>query len=126
MTDVQEAPAAASANKYPTDTEINACLTKAAGIMRERGLQQYGFYGLPDENGKRAICTAGSIVVAATGEERNGWDHDKLATAAVARFNESIGRHPDGWALCEWNNEPGRTTEQAAEALEKAAAWTPS
>jgi hypothetical protein len=111
----------------PVMDEASQLLMKAADIMRNQDhLLQYDF--------ARAgcVCTYASVL-AAEGKKAedlrfpNG-GHTVAGKLALVRLARTIDPNTDAFAatICHWNNEAGRTKEEAAELLEKAAKAGPT
>ena len=102
-----------------------AVLRRAAGIVRERGwcrgTQQ-------DELGR--VCALGALNIALSGHvysfrgpfRLDGWqpsNHPGMDAACHALY-EAIG-DDTFWCIPHWNNQPGRTADEVAQMLDRAA-----
>ena len=109
-TKVQAPPEKPAEPKYPE-------LLRAAEIVRERWCQ-HGYGGGPDTRDINTRC-AGNAILEAEGRFQNGspgW------TDGQRRFSRAMGWGKYGAReMFFWNDTPGRTREEVAEALERAA-----
>lgn len=91
-------------------TDAQKTLLKAAEIVRERGLCQGTFIGRDG-----SICTVEAIWGATRGTEN--------FVPALRRFADFMGLGINRVAV--WSDAPGRTAEEVASALERAALSSP-
>ena len=94
-------------------TETQTILLAAAAEVRKGWCQ--GAY----QDGRKNVCALGAISRAVCGDALKGI-LDPTAISATRRVVEHVGIG-EGLALWAWNDEPGRTAEEVATALENAA-----
>lgn len=113
-------------------SQVRIDLRHASRVMRTNGLMQRNYcdydQAIADNIpfGKARVCTQAAVHVAISGDPLPvGYDKDPRILAATDHLRNYLMDHYANHGVIDWNDEPGRTTGQAALMLYKAAAWTP-
>jgi hypothetical protein len=110
--------------------QIRSHLRHAARIIRRNGLHQGHFYdydqrdnGTPEDECR--VCALGAVNTAVAGSPSSRLSRDDVR-AVVNHLNAYAATVLGEVTVPEWNDQDGRTVEQVALLLRRAAAWTPT